>query len=306
MAYQAPDASTFENSVPLPAPFDRGLAPMPDLGQPGGGASSNAAVETAFIRAPSLAPHYTSRYDLAVSTLVDILATHVNLDGYYPATHDRAARRRSALIDTLFIAAFPIPGDGRSFLRPLWADEAMNRASDSLQLVLMLERSAWQDPRHIGASLELELARKLAGIFHSLQLTPESAKLPATDALKGVLCGMAGLFGPAIGTVELDLSLTPIRLAPYRRRALVLVAAEIMTKALLWSVRTELRVRAVLDFTADRQLRLLVEHDGFLPEAISDNRSSDIVSGLAALLEAELVYRRSQRGGTAIELLLPA
>ena len=216
----------------------------------------------------------------------------------------RARHLRSCLIDVLIGGAFPIPEDGRSFLRPLWQAEALNRATNILCLVERLDsctRSSLSDQ-------DMATARTLADAQRSLCMVPESARLPTARVLNQVVCGLAGLFGRVLGSVNLTVDIVPLALTPFRRRALVLLASELVTQALLHGSRdnAQSRINVLLTDLDSRNLRLLVEHNACRPDVAAHAGKFEIISKLAALLEAELVYHQSELSGTSTELVFPA
>jgi two-component sensor histidine kinase len=216
--------------------------------------------------------------------------------------------RRSAMLALLFEAASPTSCGGREVLRPLWAEEAMHRAANLLHFVLLLEQQTWSGPEsRMTVQLEYALAKGLAASFRALDIVHEDAMLPCTDVLRAVVSFVVSLFGPTVGEVALRSDLIRLTLPAYKRRALVLAANELVSNALKHAFRG--RARGQISVTLGRvgtdSMCLVVEDNGPGMALERPSASAAIVGGLAGLLEADLVYRRSALGGTAAEFQFP-
>ncbi len=218
------------------------------------------------------------------------------------------AHHRGYLLNMLVNAASPVTCGGRPVLYPLWAEEALNRAINMCQLTLMLEWRRWHgvdaliDHQH-----ELARASRLATCFHALDIKDEAAVLPCTDILHETASCLVDLFGPAVGQVILTAELDRLALPAYRRRALVLAAAALVTRTLLHAFRRRSEGQIVITLGRDdpHHALFLIEDDGceFGPDRAC--ATHEIVAGLTALLEADVVYRHSEMGGTAAEVRFP-
>ncbi len=155
---------------------------------------------------------------------------------------------------------------------------------------------------------ELRHGERLAAIYHSLYAAPDMAILSCVEPLVGVMGGLVTLFGSTVGHVSITTKVSPLSLPVYKRRALVLIASELVIQALLRGFRGlhHGQIRVTLDSAGKREVRFLLDHDGISADIMPPATSFDITSALAALLGAEMVYRRSPSGGTSIELLFSA
>ena len=198
------------------------------------------------------------------------------------------AFRRHGLIEILFGAAFPIPPGGPASLRPIWADEAMSRANTMLQL-------------------EHALAKHIALLFRSLDALPETVRLPCAEPMHCLLTGIVELFRPAIGELDIVVDVAPLVLPAYKRRALVLAAAQIVTAAILHGFRPRKhgRIRVVLARAQGGSSTLVVEDDACSSARYLSEATFDAIDSLASLLEAEMVCRQSELGGATLELRFP-
>ena len=220
------------------------------------------------------------------------------------------ARHRSYLLSILVNSISPASSASHSLLRPLWSEEAFNRATNMCRLILVLEWRRWNGPDEIVDSrYELACTNRLAACCHALDMEDEAVVLPCMEILGDVASCLVELFRPAVPQVNLELNIAPLALPAYRRRALVLTAAELITQTLLHGFlgRREGKIAISLQqHCGHHQAVFLMEDDGcgFAPER--GGAALEIVAGLTGLLEADVVYRRSKMGGTAAEIRFPA
>lgn len=224
------------------------------------------------------------------------------LAGLVPPQH------RGFLLSVLVNAASPMTCGGRPVLYPLWAEEALNRAINMCQLTLMLEWRRWHGvDTPVDYQYELARAGRLATCFQALDINDEAAVLPCAEILYETASCLVELFGPAVGQVILTAELDQLALPAYRRRALVLAAAALVSRTLLHGFRQRSEGQIVITLGRDDSHHALffMEDDGygFGPEHASG--SHEIIAGLTALLEADVVYRHSDMGGTAAEVRFP-
>jgi hypothetical protein len=226
-----------------------------------------------------------------------------------PQKLDAPSFRRGAIVEILLGAAFPIPYGRNTFLRSLWAEEAMNRAENMLELILLLEKHSWTKPDSpLTLRLEGALAKQIAAIFRSLNVRVGEPSQLCTDSLEGIVTGLAELFNPGSDELVVVTELAMLALPTSKRKALVLAAAELVSQFLLNKFRNRhsAQIRVTLERRAGRKALFLMEDPGRSIEAKLPTVSVSIVSRLARLLEAEVLYRRSRLGGTTTEFLFPA
>ncbi|HVJ51722.1 MAG TPA: hypothetical protein VM689_04635 [Aliidongia sp.] len=214
---------------------------------------------------------------------------------------------RGTMLGILFDAASPIARGGLPALRPLWAEEAMNRAANLLRLVLLLEYRRWaggQSPTDL--ALECAHAMALAGFYGSLDVDHGDNVVPCTALLRGLMERLVKLFGPTVGRVTLSVELDRLMLPADKRRALALMSSELIIHALLdgFRGRDQAVIAATLECGSDGQIRFRIEDDGEPPASSNRPGSSHAMIGtLAGVLDAEIVYRRSPMGGMTAEFL---
>ncbi|HQT47244.1 MAG TPA: hypothetical protein PLY97_08480 [Acidocella sp.] len=211
---------------------------------------------------------------------------------------------RSALLD----ATIPPACSGSSPLKPLWVDEAMQRAYNIVRLTRELEHKAplLEDGSN-RPQTEYEMAIDLAESFWSLAKADDSDMQPCFDPLRSVVLNLVALFGPAFGKVSLDISVERLTLPAHKRRALVLVACELVLNALCHGLsgRSAGNIAVHLSRTARTVAQLSVADDGcgIAQGAFPLQRS--IASDLAAVLETDITYLAREGGGTVARLSFP-
>jgi len=224
-----------------------------------------------------------------------------------PAAPGAISPQRQALLAALLDGGVNCAPRGRAALRPLWANEAMHRAHSMLALVGGLERhapSGGNGPR--GADAECRLAAGLAASLRSLAAEDDSIILPCADVLKASVRSLADLFGPAIGHLSVHERVGRLALPAYRRRALVLMAVELVANAIRhgFAGRKSGRITVTLRQEERSLARLGVTDDGCgIP---AGTRIVGIAADLAAVFGPELVCRGVRSGGTSVEVVFPA
>ena len=222
--------------------------------------------------------------------------------------------RRSALVGTLFRSAFPTRTGGAPTLQPIFAAEALSRARTMFALVLMLEEKSWSgdepwypDVSPMRLSQEITLAKHLVELLETLALESGADPLPCDRLLRGILAGFTELFGPGIGQLSFELEAETLALAGFKRRALVLAAADLINRSMLRSLPQPHsgQFRATLRRVAVDRGEFVLEHNGRNVELALPGEPSSVLAMMAALLEAELVFRRSATGGPAVEFRFP-
>ncbi|GLR66887.1 hypothetical protein GCM10010909_15670 [Acidocella aquatica] len=193
-------------------------------------------------------------------------------------------------------------------LKPLWVNEAMQRAHNLVRLIAELEHKAPFHPDRPDRSLaEYQLAIDLAESFRSLAAADDGGMQPCFNALQAVVFNLTELFGPAFGLVFVDMSFERLTLPAYKRRALVLAACELVLNSLRHGLegRGTGNITVALRRTARAVARLSVEDDGRGMPKSAPPLQRGIASDLAAVLEAEVIYRAREGGGTVAQLSFP-
>jgi len=234
-------------------------------------------------------PAFPARTDLApVQPRFETMAL---LAGKLPA-------RSGDLLGILLPSAAAMNDWGSDVLRPLWAEEAMHRAYGFVRLVDARNR------RRVSTD-ENSTAHDLAARFRALEAVDERQELPCSAILRDVVTGLGLLFGcPA--NIVLKTSVEHISLPAYKRRALVLAAAELVSNALLHAFKGREAGIITVGLTAHSAefacLRVADNGTGFTDQA--PNLTCGVAAGFAGLLEADLTYDRAA-GWTIAEIAFP-
>ena len=201
---------------------------------------------------------------------------------------------RSRILWALLDAANPECCDINTRLKPLWANEAMHRAYQTVRLTRLLDdRISCSDQEPAEIDLEWRVAKNLAETVRSLCIVRDAEKLPCSEALRDVVRDLVELFGDAVGIADISTSVERMELASFKRRALVLVAGHLVIELLLHAFRAGRggQVLVILDRPCHWCGRLAVGYaDHAMPFGPLDGRYG-VINDLASLLECDVTYR---------------
>jgi hypothetical protein len=211
---------------------------------------------------------------------------------------------RLRLLGMLLAASSPTACGGRAVLRPIWATEALNRAYVMVRLIGDLEQRA---PRPC-SDMETGLGGELAATYSSLAISSDEELRPCSGPLRGLVRDLVELFEPV--PIALTTCVDRLTLPAFRQRALVLLASEIVSNALLHGFRDRPfgRIKFELAVLGRHTARLTVADDGgcVLERARDHAARCSVVHYLADLLESDMVYRARPGGGMIAEMEFPA
>ena len=220
------------------------------------------------------------------------------------ASCDRLARSSEDVFGALLASTYPQSVSADWTSRPLWNEEAIHRAYRMLQLLLRLRERrhgnehAWQ--------ANYALAMQLAADIRSLSETAEHRQVPCAAVLSSVVRTLGSLFGEAAGDISLSTSIERVSLPAWRRRALSLVAIELVVNALnhAFDGGAPGRIDVCLRVTG-KCARLRVADDGIGYFAGDAETCASMAGRLGALLGGRLVYRRDPAWTTSAEIVVP-
>jgi signal transduction histidine kinase len=221
----------------------------------------------------------------------------------YP--HAIAPQTIGDFLAVLLKSGIPECDGGCQALRPLWAEEAMNRADNLLRLALMLAQRVPRGSCKLFVSpVEFALADELAALYRSLEVEQERRVVPCSAVLRGVVRNLVALFGSAVSAVELRTQIELVALPAYRRRALVMAASELVINALRHAFKGRRHGWLFVELRAiDRcHAQLSVTDNGVGCSLDAAEAARGVAGGLAGLLGSELIYRPGQRDGTTAEI----
>jgi len=236
-----------------------------------------------------------------------VLITNNRSDNRGMLERDRAATARAAgrLLKVLLNSAALESDANYETLRPLWVEEAIHRRNRFLTLVLRLvQRAPRGSHGHLAGPIELALAADLVALYQSLVSAQERQVMPCSLILRGVVSDLVTLFGPAAGAISLQTDIDSVALPGFQRRALVLVASELVINALCHAFkgRRQGRLRVELRVVDRWHARLTVADDGVGRVSDVASRAYCVARGLADLLGATLDHRASNRDGMTAEV----
>lgn len=191
-------------------------------------------------------------------------------------------------------------------VRALFAEEALHRAYSLMRLVKRRSRDREPAGHASGAAgRDALIAYDLAANFRNLQAGEERQIQPCWPVLRNVVDGLGALFGTC-ANITVSTSVEHVSLPAYRRRALVLLAAELTANALLHAFAGRARGRIDVRLTSfgPALACLRVADDGISFAHGSPKLPCAVAAGLAGLLEADLVYDRSG-GWTVARIVFP-
>ena len=190
----------------------------------------------------------------------------------------------------------------------LWAKEAVNRATDLLNLFLKIETETWHrvGPT-IRSCLDQALASNLLDIYHSIEKNEPQRLVPCTPTVRSISEGLVELFARAVGDLKIDLELASISLSPVKRRALALVVSEIILDFISegFPGRGHGRIYVDLEKRCGNSARLAIDSNGL---CVSEQRLENtlaIAGQLISVLDGDLVIRKSRFGGWRFEIEFP-
>ena len=214
---------------------------------------------------------------------------------------------RLSLLGLLLDATLPAASFGCAALRPLWANEAMQRAQNMIFLVVALDRyepAIYAEPARL--QKECRLAAGIAAVYRALDLADTAAVLPCLPVLRTAVRNLIKLFGPPNGCGRPRTSIDRITLPGYKCRALVLATCALVTD-ILCRVSTGRAgcITVSLRQTGPAQARLSVADHGWSPLQDGRELPGEVLSDLAALLECDPTYRVLASRGFVTELTFP-
>jgi hypothetical protein len=226
---------------------------------------------------------------------------------YLAAMNGRISSWRGGILGTLLAATLPETYRGHSELRPLWANEAMERAYTTICLIDSLEQAVpVRDLEPSRGFNESTLASHLARLLTSARYSAADMPRPCSPLLRATVQNVVGLFGPSVGGVEVTILAEPMSLPACKTRALVLLANDLVVNALRHGLHTPDGGRISVTLTRVRgmigELQVADTGAGFLnsrPNPLS------VAHDLASLLETEPIFSSPRAGGVCVSVAFP-
>jgi hypothetical protein len=205
---------------------------------------------------------------------------------------DPVAVYRTEILCRLLEPIHPAAWGGCRVLWPLWADEMVHRTYVTIHLTsLRMAQLRWEADAPMRFALDYGVADNLAASLGELAIGRDDERLPCSAVLRGIARNLVELFGPVAGNVGIATRIEPLQLAAFKRRALGLVVADLITASLidgseeLEGGQIEVRLAAV----SRGRGRLTVSGRG-IRAVPGPHCCPPIGQDLASLLEADIVY----------------
>ena len=188
----------------------------------------------------------------------------------------------------------------------LWAADASHRAKNLAQMCYSLTSPSVRQAFGLAdPGVRLAIDALADAYAHLSEPGSEAEVLPCTPILELIVASLVRLFSGG-RVIHLAMTLEPVFLAPIQRRALTLIASELVINALKYAFPASdtglIELRLIQE---NNGLRMCVIDNGVgLPMRMVPGSGSALVVKLAALLDAELEVRSAAAGrtGTVCEL----
>ncbi len=210
----------------------------------------------------------------------------------------RLSPMRSRILGILLEAVNPAYCGGDEVLWPLWANETMHRAHQMIRLTRMLDRgTSCAEYTTAESDLELGIAKDLAATLISLRIAYDTEMVPCSEGLREVARNLVELFGEVAGIGGISTSAERLRLPSFKRRALTLLAGQLVVEALLCAFRKRRngQIIVALDRSSRGFGRRAVGYSDCLVTFGPRSDSRGVIDDLASLLETDVVYRADRR-----------
>jgi hypothetical protein len=206
---------------------------------------------------------------------------------------DQSSSRSAAFAGDIVRSDLPETFSAHLALRPLWADEAMERGYSTVCLVNALERKApvmGESPTIVDR--EIELASDLARVLRSLTYSNPSCEMTCSRLIGDVVQDLFELFGSVAGNIAVDKHIDHHLVLPaLRARALTLLICHLIVQALFCGLGSFERSHISVNLyrTTRARARLIVTSYGSgLDHLWAESCCSQ--ADLALLLESKLSY----------------
>ena len=215
---------------------------------------------------------------------------------------------------TLLLQAFsperhhgPAAGRWCEANQSLWASDAIHRANNLAQMAIGLSRI---EPTRFGLdanSLIAADAEALAAMYAELGSAADPlVALPCGMMLERITTALVAMFGRGL-PIDLRLGVDDIDLMPDRRRAMILIASELLINALKYAFAG--RGSGVIHVslgTRGEVCELVVEDDGIgLTGTEPSGSGSGLVAAMTGLLDGHFERGGRLGGGARLSIIFP-
>lgn len=191
--------------------------------------------------------------------------------------------------------------------RALWSDDAVHRAANLAQLASAMTRvraEGADDRQHDQMAAHAGVLSEAYADLARAPLDPEHA--PCAELIEQIASQLVGLFGAGTRSVALRSSTTEVWLPSVRRRALVLIASELVINALKYAFPERGGIIAVTLTVDGAFAELVVEDDGIgMGCSATPGSGSRILDELSVLLHAPIERGSAEGGGLKVSVRVP-
>ena len=226
----------------------------------------------------------------------------------YAGERDPVAACCTAISLRLLEPICPSAWGGRPVLWPLWADEMVHRTFVTFRLIALLMSQMRLEPDDpMRRMLHYNVASNLLAAIHELAILNDNESLPCSTVLRAITRNFVALFGSIAGDITIAIRIEPLQLAAFKRRALALLATELLSKAFLHGFPGPEGGHIEVHLARISRSRALL----MIKDSRRDQSSAAPVgcyqtgNDLAGLLEAEIVQGIAGFDGTAALIDFP-
>jgi two-component sensor histidine kinase len=219
-------------------------------------------------------------------------------------------RNDSRSLIHLFSPAAPFFSDDAAGLqsRPsIWAEDSAHRAKNLSQLASALTHIRSPTAEACDITRHARTARKLAAAYAALaEEKPDGVPTPCAELLVAIGEGLVMLFGQHPQHVGLRCLVSEQWLSSHARRALVLIASELIINALKYAFPTRGGSIVVTLASFTDHLAMRVQDDGIgAPTTPPSGTGSRILDDLAAQIDARVERTQPSDGGLCVSVIMP-
>ena len=191
--------------------------------------------------------------------------------------------------------------------RALWAADALHRANNLAQMSSSLAAHGARHRQGLHADDRGAQARALSRAYAELSVIAAIGReVPCAPLLHAIAMRLVALFGNE-RSIRLHVSLDHVTLPVEQRRALILIASELVINALKYAfpADTSGMISITLSQWADKiELAVADNGCGLLPQGAAKGAGTGLMKKLAVLLDADLRWF-STEGGLRVVLSMP-
>lgn len=197
---------------------------------------------------------------------------------------------RRGMLGALVGTTLPPVHHGVPALRPLWANEAIQRACDFAALFGWVERDQSRaSPSSQALETEWRLVHELTSLYASLDHDDDTILYACSHAIRFAARDHVELFGLGKNPMRVCTAVDRLALPAYRQRALILITCRLVIEALLRIATRHgpARLVVLMAVESSETATLSVTQDLSGPYQVPSTQPSECTLDLAALLECD-------------------